>query len=74
MSWLSDDPIYSTLLALRKDAIERDMRDLALVYGWSAVERGDILMRERFGPGVVSFFGIASAARKLIAQGPEAAY
>jgi hypothetical protein len=64
-SVLSTDPAYSSLVALRQDAIDRGLNELALTYGWAAIERADKIMVERFGQQQFSFLGIATAARNL---------
>lgn len=33
--------IHETINELRRDALERDMTDLAIAYGWSAIRLGE---------------------------------
>jgi hypothetical protein len=60
-----EDPEYKRLIALRQDAIDRDLTDLALAYGWSAIDRADTLIRERFG-GQFSYAPFCAALRRLV--------
>lgn len=46
-----NDPLYKALTILRTDALERNMRDLAVVYGWALMQRGEqIVMAGLKGP------------------------
>lgn len=49
------DPLYRSLTLLRIDALERNLRDLAIVYGWALMRRGEeIVMAGLKGPGVTN--------------------
>jgi hypothetical protein len=39
-------PAYATMERLREDAVERGLRDLAIVYGWSAIRIGQEAVAE----------------------------
>lgn len=41
MSPLEKDPLYQSLMGLRKDATNRGFLDLAIVYGWSLLRLGE---------------------------------
>jgi hypothetical protein len=41
---VSTDPLYKSLVALRLDALERGMIELAMTYGWSAIKRGNEIL------------------------------
>jgi len=36
-----NDPFYKSLKALRDDAVERGLLDLATMYGWALMRRGE---------------------------------
>jgi hypothetical protein len=65
-SGLFTDPAYAALVALRQDAVDRGLFDLALAYGWSAIARGDAIMVERFGPQQVSFAAMTAPLRRMV--------
>lgn len=44
------DPLYRALTVLRADALERDMRDLAIVYGWALMQRGEQIVMAGLKP------------------------
>jgi hypothetical protein len=42
------DPLWRTLVALRKNAIELGgMHDLVMVYGWSVIRRGNEVLDQQ---------------------------
>jgi hypothetical protein len=44
---VDDDPFRRAMVAMQKDAKERGMLDLAVVYGWSAIRRGQEIIDEQ---------------------------
>lgn len=43
---VQENPIYRSLMALRVDAMDREMLDLAIVYGWSLMRIGEQHVQE----------------------------
>jgi len=48
------DPLYRALTILRIDALERGMRDLAIVYGWALMQRGEEIVMNGLKPRAVT--------------------
>jgi hypothetical protein len=40
--------LRDTMIKLRQDAIQRDMKELVVVYGWSAIRLGIEVLEEGF--------------------------